>query len=104
MEDNEKNDEFENNLVKVIKEIEYDENKDASTINNQENSNSSFNNSIINKYNELKDKIPDIIINNENELLYQEIIEIYKYYQSYLNFKDNNYNICKKCGKNNFFL
>ena len=57
---------------------------------------------MIDIYKELKDKIPEI--KNANELLNGEIIEIYKYYQFYLNFKGNNYNICEKCGKNNYFF
>ena len=78
-EDNEKNDNHVNTLAKIMEEIEDDANIDASTINNQEKQNSEFNNSIINIYNELKDKIPDISdgrINNGIELLNEEIIEI----------------------------
>ena len=106
-EDNEKNDNHVNTLAKIMEEIEDDENIDVSTIKNQEKQNSTFNNSIINIYNELKYKIPDTPdrkINNGIELLNDEIIEIYKNYQLLKNFKDNKYNICKNCEKNNHFF
>jgi len=87
-EDNEKNDEDENTLAKIINEIKDNENNiDASTIENQEKPDSSSDDSLI----ELKDKIPDIKIK-------EEIIEIS---QNFLDLKNNNNNICEKCGKNN---
>ena len=85
-EDNDKNDEAENPLAKRMKEIGDDGNIDESTIKNQEKQNASLNNSLINLNNELKDKIPK-----------EEIIEIY---QNFLDLKNNNNNICEKCGKN----
>ena len=99
----EKNNKEENTLIKFMEEIGDDDNINASTIKNQENTNSTFNNSIINLYDELKDKIPDKRMKNENKLLKEEFIEIYKNYKFYLNFIGNNYNICQKCEKNNHF-
>ena len=58
-------------------------------------------NSIISIYNEIKDTIPEISIKNENELLNEEIMEIYKYY---LNIIGNNYNKCETCGKITIFF
>ena len=104
MEENNKNNKVENTLAKIIEEIEEDEKINVSSINNQEVQNASFISSIINTYNELKDKISEIKIKNENEIINEEIIRIYIYYQYYFNFKYNNYNKCEKCGKNNYFF
>ena len=101
LEYNNENDKDENNLAKDMEEIEDGKNINVSIIKNQEKQNSIFSNSIIN---ELKDIIPEISTKNENELLNEEIMEIYKYYQFFLNYIGNNYNICKKCGKNNYFF
>ena len=103
LEYNEKNNNVENVLVKIMEEIEDDDNINESTIKNQEKQNSTFINSLINLNNGLKDKIPDIKIYNINGLK-EEIIEIYKHYNFFRKIKDNNYNICEKCGKNNFFF
>ena len=51
LEYNKNNDENENNLVKIMEEIENGENINISTIRNQEEQNSIFTNSIINIYN-----------------------------------------------------
>ena len=89
-EQNEKNDEAENTLAKIINEIKDNENNiDASTIENRGKPDSLSDDSLI----ELKDKIPDIKIK-------EEIIEIS---QNFLDLKNNNNNICEKCGKNNSY-
>ena len=77
MEYNNENDKDENNLAKNMEEIEDGKNINVSIIKNQEKQNSIFSNSIIN---ELKDIIPEISTKNENELLNEEIMKIYKYY------------------------
>ena len=96
-EDNDKINKVENTLAKIMEEIEADENINVSSINNQENPNSIINYTIINIYNELKDKFPE-------QILSKEIIRIYIYYQYYQNFKSNNYIRCEKCGKNNLLF
>ena len=65
----------ENNLLKIMEENKDGENINSSTIHNQEKPNSSFNNStIMDINNKLKDKIPEIRIKNENELIIEEIV------------------------------
>ena len=118
----EKDLEEKNTLVKVIKEIEKEEKdikkKDSipSSINkNEMNQNSKFSDSTImnieNKLNEKifmhlnKDKIPLIMIKDENKLVNGENIETYINSPFYPNLDDNTYNMCEKCRKsNNYFF
>ena len=109
-------DEEENNdLVNTIKILDKEsQNDNPSTINNKENQTSTINNDIINLNKEIKenyfpylnkDKIPEIIIKDENYL--DSDINIKDYLPNPINnnFNDNIYNICEKCLKNdnNFF-
>ena len=99
-----------NTPAKAINEIE-NENPIPSTIKDKINQNSAINNStIINLNNEIKennspylykDKIPEIKIKNENELVNGENIETFINYPFDPNFDDNIYNICENCRKNN---
>ena len=93
----------EHTLAKILEENEDNGGVQASTVENKEKEDSSFIDSLIILNNKLKDKIPDIKINNTDKLL-EEIKEIYKRCNFYSNFKGNNYNICEKFGKNNFFF
>ena len=103
LENNDKKDKDENTVIEIIEEIEEDENINTGSIINQERQNSTTNNSIINIYNELKDKIHKIRIKDENEIINEEIIRIYNtYYQYHQKFKANN--ICEKCGKITYFF
>ena len=88
-----KNDEDENTLVKIMKEIEEDENINGSGIKNQKKENSTLKNSLIDLYDELRDKIPKIRIKNEN-LLFNENIICEKC------LKNNHYFFCEKCSIN----
>ena len=102
------NDEEKNTLAKIMKEIEV-EDPIPSTIKNEVSQNSTLNHSTIkNINNELKekkspylykDKIPEIKIKNENELVNGENIETFINYPFDPNFDDNIYNICENCGK-----
>ena len=108
---NTSNSEDKNSLVNTLKEFEkiY---KNPSTIeNNSLSDNSLTNNSTINNLNNelkenespyiYKDKIPEIKIKDENNLINGEKIENYINFNSNSEFNDNIYNICEKCGKNN---
>ena len=105
----ENNSEKNNTILKVMKEFEYD-NQIESTINDVIQ-NSTINNSTImdinNKLNIIKnpylykDKIPEIIIKDENELVNKENIETYINSPFYPNLNDSIYNICENCKKRN---
>ena len=102
-----------NSLAKSMNEIE-DNNLIPSTINNEVNQNLIFNNStirnLIDEFKEnkslylYKDKIPEIRIKDEYELVNGEKIEIYINCPFNPNFDDSIYNICEKCRKNNNYF
>ena len=102
------NSEENNEFVKTLNEMS--ENDPPSTI-NQISQTSTINNTIFNVMkNELnansfpylnKEKIPEIIIKDENYFEYGGKIEDYLKTPININFIDNIYNLCEKCNKNN---